>query len=111
MKSLHHPHSIQTYLKGANRDLSSELIESDEGAYLDACNFRTGDMDGNKSVAKKIHGEELIYDNEFFLCQSQSTASLVGNYKCIGLEVVKGYLVGFWADFDEVMDSVIVIND
>ena len=50
MKQQHHPKDAKTYIKGANRDVEKEYLNLDDGSYVDACNMRPVNMDGDNGA-------------------------------------------------------------
>ena len=76
MKQLHHPKDSKTYVKGANRDIEKEFLSGDEGSYLDACNMRPTDMDGDNGALPKIKGEKIHYAAVDNNCQDGTRSPL-----------------------------------
>tara|TARA_R100000995_G_scaffold84922_1_gene65881 strand:- start:139 stop:5235 length:5097 start_codon:yes stop_codon:yes gene_type:complete len=110
MKQLHHPKDSKTYVKGANRDIEKEFLSGDEGSYLDACNMRPTDMDGDNGALPKIKGEKIHYAAVDNNCQDGTSSPLSSSYKCIGTVEVNDNIIEFWADENQALDSFVRIN-
>jgi hypothetical protein len=110
MQSQHHPYDIRTFTKGANRDIEKELLYLEDGAYVDACNFRVVSMGGDYAAAKKINGEELLYPNIDNRCNVGTGLPLTTSYECIGAAEINDHIIEFWADAAGVEPSLIRID-
>lgn len=84
-QSEHQKEKISTFYRGANIDISPNLVESLDGFYLNAQNMRLGDS----KVMEKIGGEEQLYTNEL---------EEGSNFICIGSCQLLGHLIEVWAD-------------
>lgn len=109
-KQQHWTYDIRTLNNGANRDLEDELVFLEDGAYIDACNFRVVSMGGDYAAAKKINGEELLYPNIDNRCNGGTGAALSANYECIGAAEINDHIIEFWADTTSVEPSLIRID-
>ena len=98
MKQQHHPKDAKTYVKGANRDIEKEFINLDDGSYIDACNMRPINTEGDNGALSKMSGEEVLYNRNYRRCGDSSLISFSDTYKCIGTIEVKNKVIEFWAD-------------
>lgn len=108
-----HQHSkkdVRRYHKGANRQIDPELLGETDGIYLDARNMRPTPSDGDAGSIDKIFGENLIHPNEAPFCILGNSNPLPGSYLCIGSTEINDHIVEFWADDDNVEDSIIRID-
>jgi len=110
MKQQHHPKDAKTYIKGANRDVEKEYLNLDEGSYIDACNMRPVNMDGDVGALAKIKGEEIKYPNIDNSCTNGSGTALSSSYTCIGKAEIQQKIVEFWVDNTGVDDPIIRID-
>jgi len=107
----HHPTDTKRYNQGANRDLDKELLGSlSEGEYVDAKNMRPNASDGDAAAIEKIFGEEVIHINKAPFCILGNSDPLPGSYLCIGTVEINDHIIEFWADEDEIEDSIIRID-
>lgn len=108
-----HQHSkkdVRRYHKGANRDIDPELLGDTDGIYLDARNMRPTPSDGDAGSIDKIFGEDLIHPNKAPFCIVGNSDPLPGSYLCTGAVEINDHIVEFWADDDNIEDSIIRID-
>lgn len=101
MNQEHHNKEVLSNNRGIDQDLNGEISSAkDNGKYYDAQNMRISDADGDKYVAKKIKGEELLYPQ----------TSGAGTYVCICSISVSNRLLEVFADSGITEDTIVRLD-
>jgi hypothetical protein len=105
-----HKWEIRVFHMIVNSDTDPELISSDSGHVVDACNTRSNSAIGSNGAKEKIHGEVVLYENINNNCYNGDGQPFSEFFKCIGSARVNDNHVEFWADPNLLHPPYIRIN-